>query len=475
MSNSLVLMADLAWLVIVPFLFRPLGPRRGVLLALVGGFLFLPRTDQIVHVGPWALVVNKQVVFGLTALLGVVLFDRRTLLSARPNWADLPMAAFVVWPLITIEIHGYHDRAFFFYRSWWNLASWAIPYLLGRLYFGSAEGTRAIAVALVAGGLLYVPLCVYEMVMGPKWYLLGLIYGIPSWSNTNRLGGWRPEVFLGGGAEIAAWMALAAVMACWFWIGRCGRPVRRLPAWLPALVLLLTALGCRGVYGYLLLAIGLLAIVLTQSLRTRLVLLALLLPAPIYIGLRISGAWDGRMLETLSRRLGREGTVEARLHSEDIQIEQVRKQSHGLLFGGWSIDWADPWWAVHLSNGGLIGVALFYASFFIVPTVLMVAHFSGQTTRGSPIAAAWGLALFLALHMIDSLHNTVYLTPTPLIGGALTGLVLSERRRRQGSCSAHGSRGLHFGLTSETVRLLLILILWGVLELIGHLPRTPRP
>ena len=48
----------------------------------------------------------------------------------------------------------------------------------------------------------------------------------------DRLGGWRPEGFLGNGLELAAWMALTTVMAAWLWLRGPGGPFG-LPSWPP--------------------------------------------------------------------------------------------------------------------------------------------------------------------------------------------------------------------------------------------------
>ena len=292
MNRPLILTVDLAGLALVPFLFRTLGPRRAVLIAIFGGLLVLPRGAQVLALGPATIELNKFLVSGLAVLLGVVLFDRRALLRARPDWLDLPMAACVASPLVSMAVNGFDRPREFLDGAWWKLAAWVVPYLLGRIYFGDAAGTSRVVVGVMAAGLLYIPVCLFETALGPRWYLLGVIYGIPPHEGVaHRLGGWRPEGMLNSGLELAAWMALASVVACWTWLSRSGVRLWRLPAWVPALALTSTSLACRGTYGYLLLGAGLLATALTQALRTRLVLVTLMLLPLVYIGLRVSGAW----------------------------------------------------------------------------------------------------------------------------------------------------------------------------------------
>ncbi len=460
MNRPLILTVDLAGLALVPFLFRTLGPRRAVLIAIFGGLLVLPRGAQVLALGPATIELNKFLVSGLAVLLGVVLFDRRALLRARPDWLDLPMAACVASPLVSMAVNGFDRPREFLDGAWWKLAAWVVPYLLGRIYFGDAAGTSRVVVGVMAAGLLYIPVCLFETALGPRWYLLGVIYGIPPHKGVaHRLGGWRPEGMLNSGLELAAWMALASVVACWTWLSRSGVRLWRLPAWVPALALTSTSLACRGTYGYLLLGAGLLATALTQALRTRLVLVTLMLLPLVYIGLRVSGAWDGRQLEAISQQMGRTGTVDVRLEAESRLLDHVRGGMRTLAFGDGVYEWADAWWVTVLQQFGLAGLAAFLAAFFLVPAGLTIGRLPVRTCRGSPVSPAWGLALFVILHMIDSLHNTSLLSPTTLIGGALVGLTIDQRRRENAD--------------RPVIELVLVLVIWVLVEVIGHLPRTP--
>src|SRR5260370_24213231 len=56
-----------------------------------------------------------------------------------------------------------------------NMLIWGVPYLLGRMYFGSVEGLRELAIGLMIGALAYVPFCLYEVRMSPQ--LHAKIYG----------------------------------------------------------------------------------------------------------------------------------------------------------------------------------------------------------------------------------------------------------------------------------------------------------
>jgi hypothetical protein len=420
----------LAWIILVLILFRVLGPRRAALVAILGGLLVLPRGSALPppHDLP---AFNKSTATGLAIILGVFLTDPWTLVRARPRWADLPMAVFVASPLLSTAAHRFRQACESTDQSWQNLTIWAVPYLIGRLYHGDDDGPRRLSIAVVTAGLLTIPICAFEAVLGPKWYLNKLVYGIPPHEQVaQRLGGWRPEGFLNSGLELATWMALTTALACWLWLCRANWRPWRLPSWSPALALGLTTVACRGVYGYVILLIGVPAAVLTRALGTRAILVALLLIPPVYTGLRISGRWDGRELRDLARRAGKEGTVAIRMDAEARQVGEVFEYDPILGFGGRYYDaWSDAWWAMVLRQGGLVGLTAYLMAFLVVPAGLAALRLP---LRGGwrPIdPPAWGLALFVILHTIDALHNSSIFPPATLLGGALTGASLRAQAK----------------------------------------------
>jgi hypothetical protein len=339
------------------------------------------------------------------------------------------MAAFVISPLLSTAGHRFLQARASADQAWQNLTIWAVPYLIGRLYFSDDDGPRRLSIAVVAAGLLTIPICAFEAVLGPKWYLNALIYGIPPHEQVaQRLGGWRPEGFLNSGLELATWMALTTVLACWLWLCRANWRPWRLPAWSPALALGLTTAACRGLYGYAILLIGVPAAVLTRMLGTRAILVALLLIPPAYLGLRISGKWQGRELRELARHAGKESTVAIRMDAEARRVGEVFDHDPILGFGGRYYDaWSDAWWAMVLRQGGLVGLIAYLTAFLLVPAGLAVLRLPLQGGWRPTDPPAWGLAFFVILHAIDALHNTSVFPPATLLGGALVGASLGRR------------------------------------------------
>ena len=58
---------------------------------------------------------------------------------------------------------------------WARPSIWGLPYLFGRMYFGTPEDLRYFAIGMAVGGLAYVPPCIWESRMSPQ--LLQQVYG----------------------------------------------------------------------------------------------------------------------------------------------------------------------------------------------------------------------------------------------------------------------------------------------------------
>jgi hypothetical protein len=438
-DRSLIRAVLIGSIPLIALLVRTLGPRRAALIAILGGYLFLP--NVFLQLVPGRIGFGKPDAIAAGLVLGIVVFDRAALGRARLRWLDLPMLAWVLYPLAGFLTEGRFapwDVAEMIYR---RTTGSLVPYAAGRLYFGDDEGTRSIGVGIVLAALVMVPVCAFETIMGPEWYLNGLIYGIPYRAEmVARLGGWRPEGFLGNGIELATWMAMGGALAFWLAIGDRAWPSRWGPSWWPPLVLVLTVAACRGLYGYVALGLGLAAAVLTRTLRTRWVLVALALVAPAYMALRISGTWSAGSLPGLVEFAGKASSIGFRIAAEDAVMRSVLARHPTLGYGVhiWNAPvvhetittWPDGAWLLTLWEGGLVGLALSLAAIHLFPAGLALARPPGRPRPWEAGAAAWGLVLVSILHMTDSLHNPSPFLPTALIAGALAGRSLSRTKDR---------------------------------------------
>lgn len=434
MNQPLVCGVYAAWVVLIAVLFRAIGPRRAAAVGVLGGMIALPQVG--IHVDPNSMVhLDKRLVGGIALLVGVLVADRRAFGRFQPNWLDLPMGLYLADALAGLGFGSFKATCDAVNLLLERGIGWGVPYWVGRVYFADADGPGRVGRAIAWAGVLYIPICLYEGFAGPTRYLAGLLYGIDAhYTTAERLGGWRPEGFMESGLELACWMALTAVTATWMAVGNFWRP-RPILGWIVASALILTTIACRGVYGYLVLLTGLLAIGLTLGLRSRIPLVALVTLGLAYMGLRLTGVWNGDALVDLAARVvGRPGTVAIRLGAEDLLLGRVLGQVplFGFGFYIWHEEglsyWPDGWWLHQLWMAGLVGLVLHVAALCVVPIGVTLARPPGRPTRAQAADPSWGLALFLVLFLLDGLHNTSYLAPVAWVGGTLVGQAVRARR-----------------------------------------------
>ncbi len=198
-------LALFGWVPAVLFIFMVLPQRVAAAIAVVGAWLMLP---------PFSLIIaglpdySKNTAATLGLLLATFLFSSDRLLTFRPRWFDLPMFLYCLCGIPSALLNGlglYDGLSTVLNYT----VMWGMPYLFGRLYFGSPQGLRTFAYAMVVGGLACVPFCLYEMRMSPM--LRANIYGgqVGTVLIGTRLGGYRPLLFFSTGLELGLWMTAA--------------------------------------------------------------------------------------------------------------------------------------------------------------------------------------------------------------------------------------------------------------------------
>src|SRR5207249_3986432 len=152
-------------------------------------------------------------------------------------WLDAPMIGWCLVPIASTLANG-QPLAEGLAQTRYLALAWGVPYLMGRIYLGSDESLLRLGLALVLGGLLYVPLGLLEFVDGPFFYALA--YGSHPYQTEGaaRFVGQRPIVFLEHGNQLGIWIASAAVAAVWLWWSGRMRSVGRVPGKVAAAILL---------------------------------------------------------------------------------------------------------------------------------------------------------------------------------------------------------------------------------------------
>ena len=139
--------------------------------------------------------------------------------------------------------------------------AWGFPYLIGRVYFTDLDGLRELALGIAIGGLVYVPLCLFEIRCSP--ILETWVYGIVHWE-AMRYGGYRPKVFLSTGLELGMWMTNASLICYQLWSCGAVKTIRGFGFGKLLLVLLVTTVLCKSTGAIALLVVGIAILWITK-------------------------------------------------------------------------------------------------------------------------------------------------------------------------------------------------------------------
>jgi hypothetical protein len=322
----------MAWIPVQLVLFAVLPPRRAVLVAFLTAWLFLPMASYRI---PFLPDYTKMSATSTGVLMGAVLFDGKRILRFSPGWIDLPIIAFCICPFVSSIANG---------LGTWDgvsgmltyIVTWAMPYHIGRLYFTDFDECRELAIGIFIGGLLYIPLCLFEVRMSPV--LHEMVYGFEPRVNQLRYGAWRPAVFMDGGLAVGLWMVSASLIGLWMWrTNSLKRFLGVSTTWL-AWPLLVTAILCRSVGALLLMALGLSTLMACSVTRSRLALFCFIVIAPTYILLRISDVWHAEQITALAQAFDpkRAESFEFRIKNENILVEKALVRPM-FGWGGWDV------------------------------------------------------------------------------------------------------------------------------------------
>lgn len=431
---QLALFALIAWVPAVILLFITLPPRQAVIAAFLGGWMFLPLMTVQFQGFP---DLSKVSITTATVLLSVAAFDGARLFSFRPRWFDLPMLVWIIVPFIASVLNdrGMYDGAS---RMLTAILYWGIPYFIGRLYFTDLIAIRELAIGLFIAGLIYLPLCLWEIRMSPQ--LHNTLYGFRA-SGMLRGGGlglpgYRPNVFIGHGLELSMFMLMSTLAGFWLWKTKALRELWGLPTGLLVAGLWGTVILCKVLGAILLLHLGLVALSSTKWLRTSVAVLLLILMPLVYMATRTTGAFTGETLLGFTRIIDetRAASLQFRLDAEgNILANAMEKPVFGW---GSDPDWrarlsddpnakavvTDGMWIIAFGQAGIVGLIAF-TLLLLVPPLLIWQRMPVAFWEHPAFAPVIGLAVLVVCFMIDSLFNATLNMVSLLIVGAVGSMV----------------------------------------------------
>ena len=428
--------ALIGWIPVVLWLFSRLRAHHAVIAGFFLAWMFLP---QYAIPLPGLPDYGKVFAASLGILLGTMLFNASIFFTFRFRTVDVPMSAWCLIPFFTALSNGlgaYEGVASVLDR----ILLWGVPWFIGRLYFGSVSRLRDLAIGIFIGGLIYMPFCLFEVVMSPR--LHRIIYGFHPhvFGQAKRGGGWRPVVFMEHGLMTAMWMTSATLCGLLVIKGKCLRLPWAKPAllWGTWFALAATTVLCKSTGALFLLLLGVGLYFGSRLIRSRLPLYLLIALPLAYMVLRGTGLWTGQNLVDAAARVAsveRAGSLEFRIKNENVLIEKALSRP-ALGWGrfrrsfvrddaGEIVSVPDGLWVLAIGQDGVLGL-VFLSLVLLVPELCFLRLFPPSRWNEPSVGALAGLQILIGLYMIDNLLNNMFNPAFLLACGGLAGLSSSS-------------------------------------------------
>lgn len=425
-----------AWFALAPFLFAWQPARRAIIAGYVLAFLFLP----IDVIDTPFVDIDKYVAMSIGVLIGLVLLSKRHSIRQQVTVWDLPIVVWCLCPIATSlenELGLYDGLS----AASQRILMWGVPYVLARLYMGDARGVRDVAIGIFYGGLIYVPLCLWEIRMSPQLHMQLYGYHQHSFLQTMRtIGGYRPMVFMHHGLMVGLWMAAASLVGLGLWKSGTLKRVGPVKIKWCASALVVTTILCQSFGALVLLT---LACVLYFGIRRfgRVGIAAMLVLPVLYCGLRVGGHWDGSMLVSITKNFSEEraSSLQYRLEQEEILAERAWERPL-LGWGGFNRAFpppnasdvrpavSDSLWIVVFGMNGFLGLASVVLT-ILMPIVALSRRWRPRNWSRADLAPAGVLAIVLGMYVMDGMVNMMINPVFMLAAGSLTGFAITAEAR----------------------------------------------
>lgn len=420
--TPLATIALYGWIPAILVLFAIAPPRTAVAVAFIGGILLLPMYELEVKFVPQ---FNKITATSIGVMIGIGIFDAGRLVAYRFRLIDLPIVAWCISPFfasITNDLGAYDGVS----ASLMSVLMYGVPYFVGRLYFSDAASLEFLLKSIVVGGLIYVPLCLYEVRMSPQ--LHRVFYGehAHSFAQTYRLGGYRPTVFMQHGLMVGMWMTVATLAAFGLALHAKAKRLLGVPMWVWVCVLGITAVLCKSLGALGLMAVGMSLICAVRLTRATALVWCLALIVPVYLVARVAFNWDGGTIVELASRIDedRADSLGVRLLNENLLVERALERPM-FGWGGWNRariededTITDSLWIIAIGQRGLVGLVACFA-YFVIPAVLICTR---RTIADQRVAMPLlSLSIILLVYSIDCLLNAMVVPAYSIAAGAAAG------------------------------------------------------
>jgi hypothetical protein len=435
MGSAITLLVMYGWLPAVLYIFSRYPAQRAMVISFVVAWLFLPQAViTLPSVPDW----TKMSATCYSVMIATFIHDSSRITSFKPSWIDIPMALWCVSPFfasVTNDLGAYDG----FSASLDQAMTWGMPYFLGRIYLCNFEGMRKLAVATFVGGLVYIPLCLYEARMFTS--LHQQIYGFITFDfgQALRMGGYRPSVFMTHGLAVGVWMMTAALMGIVLW--RCKVMTKlwnvKISVWVWILLVVFVLIRSTGAYN--LLAFALIILFMAKWLRTSILVWVFVALIGVYLNLGVSGNFPRQeIISAMSQVFDQDRiqSLEFRFLNEEILGERARLRStfgwggfgRNRVFDeyGKDISVTDSLWVIVFGTAGVFGLTSLMTA-LLLPVIAFCVRFPARLWSNAIVAPAAALNVGLLMYALDCVLNAMINPVYALICGGIAGLVLNPR------------------------------------------------
>jgi hypothetical protein len=433
--NAIAALVMLLWLPCVVCIFNVFPARRAIVISFITAWLFLPEAQFVLGGLPNYTKVSATC-FGI--LIATIIFDVQRFNSFRFGLLDLPMLIWCITPFVASVSNGL--GAYDGVSATLNQTiTWGVPYFLGRIYLNDFLALRQMAIGMFVGGLIYVPLCLFEVRMSPQ--LHRIFYGGHAhmdFAQTMRYDGFRPSVFLVHGLAVGAWMMAASLIGVWLWRTKSLKTVRNVPLYVWVPILLVTMVLVKSTGALFLLVLGLGVLYTGVYFRTAIPVYALAVGIAVYllINTTTDNYFTDQLLEYASRIFpeDRVASLNFRFDNEEILTDKAR-QRFWLGWGGWGralifdesgrqLTIPDSLWIIAFGNNGMLGLASLFSALLLPPVALFMTKCRPQLWERKDVGPAVAVAIALLMYVTDCLLNAMVNPIYILACGGIAGLVM---------------------------------------------------
>lgn len=447
----------IAWVPITALIFARMAPAKAMVVSILYGYLFLPEGVELNL--PVLATLDKTSIPALSSLLfywlaikrearQARLSERRGLVKPAPvaapreisratkltNLIVIVVIAATFLTFMANRVPEYVGPKFLRGMTLYDTLSYIqttllmfLPLFLARHALGTREMMVFLLKTLVVAGLIYSLLMLFEVRMSPqlnKW-----TYGFfaHSWRQHLRGGHFRPIVFLEHGLRVGIFIAICTLAAATLFRYESDRKKRL--RWLLAVVWFLPVLFLSRNTGATALAVVFAPIILVAGARLQIWLAAAIaatvLVYPLARGVGVIPT-DTIVAQFDKISPDRARSFAFRLENEEILLERANQKpiTGWGMFGrnrvfdpktGESLSVTDGTWIIVIGIRGWIGYLGLFA-ILCLPPILLALRRDDQLTL-----LETGLALMLAINLIDLIPNSSMVSHIWLMAGALWG------------------------------------------------------